>query len=110
MIRATNFVSACARTIWTSSRHPRNECANFSPESFCPHHTVEARFVELRTVDDFLAFDAVRRYALTRESPLPVSREFKLDYLPESEPHDCEWLRCSNFSIRCRGSQPVHEG
>jgi hypothetical protein len=65
-----------------------------------PYHAVEARFVEIGTVDDFLAFDAVRRYAITGEIPYPVDREFVLEYLPDGEPHDCEWLRCSNFSIR----------
>lgn len=68
-----------------------------------PYHTIEARFVELRNIDDFLAFDAARRYALTRDVPSPVSDEFELEHLPESEPHDCEWLRCSNFSIRRLG-------
>lgn len=71
------------------------------------HGTVEARFVELRTVDDFLAFNAARRYALTGDLPSPVSEEFSLEYLPESEPHDCEWLRCGNFSIR-RLTDPAH--
>lgn len=66
-------------------------------------HTVEARFITLESVDDFLAFDTVRRYALTREIPIPVSKQFELEYLPDSERHDCEWLRCSNFSIRRLG-------
>lgn len=65
-----------------------------------PHHTIEARFVELQTIDDFLAFNAARRYALTQDIPGAVGREFELTYLPDSQPHDCEWLRCSNFSIR----------
>jgi hypothetical protein len=67
------------------------------------HHAVEARFVAIENVDDFLAFDAARRYALTQEVPDPVSRQFTLEYLPESEPHDCDWLRCGNFSIRRLG-------
>jgi hypothetical protein len=74
-----------------------------------PHHTVEARFIEIRTVDDFLAFDAARRYALTQDVPPGVSREFDLKHLPETEPHDCEWLRCSNFSISNRGHRSAQE-
>ncbi|CDZ58878.1 Wadjet anti-phage system protein JetA family protein [Neorhizobium galegae] len=72
-----------------------------------PYHTVEARFVALQTIDDFLAFDAARRYALTGEIPGPVASQFELEYLPNGEPHDCEWLRCSNFSIRHLGD-PSH--
>jgi hypothetical protein len=68
-----------------------------------PYHTVEARFIVLQTVDDFLPFNAARRYALTGEIPGPVASQFELEYLPNGEPHDCEWLRCSNFSIRHLG-------
>jgi len=64
------------------------------------NHAVEARFVDIRTVDDFLAFDAARRYALTQEIPISIVKNFALEYLPGTEPHDCEWLRCGNFSIR----------
>lgn len=74
-----------------------------------PYHTLEARFVALASVDDFLAFDAARRYALTGEIPVPVSRQFELTYLPDGEPHDCEWLRCSNFSIRRLGDPSYRE-
>ncbi len=70
-----------------------------------PHHTTEARFIEIQTVDDFLAFDAARRYALTKEVPPLLSREFEFEYLPDSEPHESEWLRCSNFVVRHRGGR-----
>lgn len=68
-----------------------------------PHHTVEARFIELGSIDDFLAFDAARRYALTQESPGMISRDFEFVFLPDGAPHESEWLSCSNFSIRHRG-------
>jgi hypothetical protein len=74
-----------------------------------PYHTTEARFIEIQTVDDFLAFDAVRRYALTNEVPPLLSREFEFEYLPSSEPHESEWLRCSNFVVRRRGDRQ-HKG
>jgi hypothetical protein len=70
-----------------------------------PHHATEARFIEIRDVDDFLAFDAARRYALTKEVPALLSRDFELEHLPDSQPHDSEWLRCSNFVVRHRGSR-----
>lgn len=74
-----------------------------------PNQTVEARFIELGSVDDFLAFDAVRRYALTREAPGLIASDFEFVFLPDSEPHDCEWLRCSNFSIHHRGTQSARK-
>jgi hypothetical protein len=64
--------------------------------------TREARFISLDTVDDFLAFDAARRFALTKEFPAEIARQFELEFAPELPPHDCEWLRCSNFIIRRR--------
>jgi len=66
-------------------------------------HATEARFIELRSVDDFLAFDAARRFALTQDIPPLLFRDFEFEYLPGSEPHDSEWLRCSNFAVRRRG-------
>jgi hypothetical protein len=62
--------------------------------------TREARFMALRTVDDFLAFDAARRFALTNEVPLEIGRYFDLEFAPNLPPHDSEWLRCANFIVR----------
>jgi Family of unknown function (DUF5716) len=64
----------------------------------------EARFMELRTVDEFLAFDTARRYALTGETPREVARSFSLEADPDAPPHDSEWLRCSNFVVRRAGA------
>jgi hypothetical protein len=60
----------------------------------------EARFISLRTVDDFLAFDAARRFALTRDVPAEVARHFEFEFAPDLPPHDSEWLRCANFIVR----------
>ena len=87
------------------------ECISSSPERVRrflervapPHHATEARFIEIRDIDDLLAFDAARRYALTKEVPALLSRDFEFEYLPDAEPHDSEWLRCSNFVVRHRG-------
>jgi Family of unknown function (DUF5716) len=65
--------------------------------------TKEARFMELLTVDEFLAFDAARRYALTGEIPREVARAFSLEPAPHTPPHDSEWLRCTNFVVRRAG-------
>ena len=56
--------------------------------------------MDLQTVDDFLAFDTARRFALTREVPPEIASAFELDFMPEGPPHDSEWLRCSNFVVR----------
>jgi hypothetical protein len=73
--------------------------------------TKEARFISLATVDDFLAFDAARRFALTAEVPTEVARHFDLEFAPDLPPHDSEWLRCTNFIVRrhaTAGSRPKH--
>ena len=66
--------------------------------------TREARFMLLQTVDDFLAFDAARRIALTKELPTEIARQFELEFAPELPPHDSEWLRCANFIIKRRAA------
>jgi Family of unknown function (DUF5716) len=76
-----------------------------------PFGTKEARFMDLETVDDFLAFDTARRFALTREVPPEIASAFELDFMPEGPPHDSEWLRCSNFVVRrsaARRGSAVH--
>jgi Family of unknown function (DUF5716) len=66
--------------------------------------TREARFIVLETVDDFLAFDAARRIALTKEVPAEIARHFDLEFAPDLPPHDSEWLRCANFIVRRHAS------
>ncbi|MFT3940205.1 hypothetical protein [Rhodopseudomonas sp.] len=56
--------------------------------------------MQLGSVDDFLAFDTARRYAVTGEVPPKVAVAFELEALPQGEPHDSEWLRCMNFLVR----------
>ncbi|SFV14830.1 hypothetical protein SAMN05192541_12247 [Bradyrhizobium arachidis] len=68
-----------------------------------PFATKEARFMEIETVDDFLAFDCARRYALTGEVPAQVAAGFDLEPRPDTPPHDSEWLRCANFVVRRSG-------
>jgi hypothetical protein len=67
--------------------------------------------MELRSVDDFLAFDSAQRFAMTRQIPPAIARTFELEFAPDKPPHDSEWLRCSNFIVR-RGAErrgsPAH--
>jgi len=73
---------------------------SFLEKQVPPGGTREARFVSLDTVDDFLAFDAARRFALTKDVPAEIARAFELEGAPDLPPHDSEWLRCANFIIR----------
>lgn len=66
--------------------------------------------MELRTVDEFLAFDTARRYAVTGEVPREVARSFNLEFDPGAPPHDSEWLRCSNFVVRRAGAAHQRTG
>jgi hypothetical protein len=68
-----------------------------------PFGEKEARFMELGTIDDFLAFDTARRYAITGEVPMKVATAFELEALPDGAPHDSEWVRCMNFIVRRSG-------
>jgi hypothetical protein len=65
-----------------------------------PSGTKEARFMELETVDDFLAFDSARRFAMNRQAPPEIARTFELEPAPDLPPHDSKWLRCANFVVR----------
>ena len=69
--------------------------------------TREARFLGIESVDDFLAFDAARRFALTRDVPAEIARYFELEFAPELPPHDSEWLRCANFIVRRQTTSAV---
>jgi Wadjet protein JetA len=82
------------------------EVRRFLERQVPPAGTKEARFMELKSVDDFLAFDTARRFALTREIPPEIAKSFQLEFAPEGPPHDSEWLRCSNFVVR-RSAEPV---
>jgi hypothetical protein len=72
-----------------------------------PGATREARFIALMSVDDFLAFDAARRFALTRDVPAEIARQFELEFAPDTPPHDSDWLRCANFIIRRQATASV---
>jgi hypothetical protein len=79
------------------------EVRRFLERQVPPSGTKEARFMELKTVDDFLAFDTARRFAMTRAVPPEIARTFELEFTPDRPPHDSDWLRCSNFIVRRSG-------
>ena len=64
------------------------EVRRFLERQVPPSGTKEARFMELKTVDDFLAFDTARRFAMTREVPSEIATTFELDFAPDKPPHD----------------------
>lgn len=63
----------------------------------------EARNIEIATVDEFLAFEAARRYALTKDIPGELGGEFILEYRNDGIRHESDWLDCANFVIARRG-------
>jgi hypothetical protein len=60
----------------------------------------EARFMQIETIDDFLAFEMARRFAMSREVPPEIAKTFELEFAPDMPPHESEWLRCPNFIVR----------
>lgn len=76
------------------------EVRKFLEKQVPPAGTKEARFIPLETVDDFLAFDAARRFALAKEVPPEIARYFELEFAPDMPPHDSDWLRCGNFIVK----------
>jgi hypothetical protein len=76
------------------------EVRRFLERQVPPAGTKEARFMDLKSVDDFLAFETARRFAMIREIPPEIARTFELEFAPDKPPHDSEWLRCSNFIVR----------
>mgnify|MGYP001806016690 CR=1 FL=1 len=57
----------------------------------------EARLLPLETVEDFLAFEHLRRYR--HAPPAPVQARYRLAPCPIGLVRDDEWLRCENFLI-----------
>jgi hypothetical protein len=62
--------------------------------------TIEAADVEIGDIDEFLAFDAARRIAVSGDLPPEFDGQFALELLDGTPPHDGDWVRCSNFVVR----------
>lgn len=63
-----------------------------------PGEQAEARHLALRTVQDFLAFEQLRRYR--HVAPKIFSRHFAIERCPKNSWRDDDWLRCENFIVR----------
>lgn len=63
-----------------------------------PGSSGEARFLPIDTVEDFLAFEQLRRF---RHAPPPTFTEhFEFAPCPQDRWRDDDWLKCENFIIR----------
>jgi hypothetical protein len=63
-----------------------------------PGSTGEARFLHIETIEDFLAFDHLRR--LRRDPPATLRQHFDIDPCPGDAWRDDDWVNCENFIIR----------
>ncbi|NIA70984.1 hypothetical protein HBA54_20500 [Pelagibius litoralis] len=79
---------------------PPERLLRFLSRMVPPDVTVESRYMRLETVDDFLAFDALRRIANRKRAPASIAREFVLWPAGDGERHDCDWIECGNFLVR----------
>jgi len=69
-----------------------------------PARETSARQMEITSVDDFLAFDALRHWAWTSELPPAIASAYEVTTIG-GPPHDSDWLRCGNFIIRRFGHE-----
>ncbi|MDO9428671.1 MAG: DUF5716 family protein [Methylobacterium sp.] len=86
------------------------EVRAFLRRKVLPFQTQEARFIKIEDVDEFLAFYALRRYALSRAVPPEIAASFDVEANPVSDVHDCEWLRCPNFVVHHSRPEPCDAG
>jgi len=59
----------------------------------------EAKFMRISDIDEYIAFDAIRRLCRTGKVPPLLAAEFEFEELEGAE-HDSEWIRCGNFLVR----------
>jgi hypothetical protein len=60
-------------------------------------HTGEARYLAIETVEDFLAFEHLRR--LRRAPTAALTEHFELADCPDEAWRDDEWISCENFLV-----------
>ena len=63
-----------------------------------PHGTGEARWLAIDTIEDFLAFEQLRRFR--HAPPGEFAQHFEVLPCQEARWRDDDWLRCENFLIR----------
>jgi hypothetical protein len=67
-----------------------------------PGHTSEARWLSIKGVEDFLAFEQLRRF---RHAPPPeFAQHYEVLSCPEGNWREDEWIRCRNFLIRSKAT------
>jgi hypothetical protein len=66
-----------------------------------PGAMAEARFLTIETIDDFLAFEHLRR--LRHAPPAALEHLFAFEQPPDASPRNDAWIRCENFLIRRSG-------
>lgn len=72
-----------------------------------PGHTGEARWLSIGGVEDFLAFEQLRRF---RHAPPPeFARHYEILPYPEGGWREDEWIRCRNFLIRSKSAGTAAE-
>jgi hypothetical protein len=77
--------------------------ARFLDARIAPGATVEARFLTIETIDDFLAFEHLRR--LRHTPPAAWGYRFTFEPSTDGSRRDDGWIACENFLIR--RSEPV---
>ncbi|PCI41885.1 MAG: hypothetical protein COB46_02080 [Rhodospirillaceae bacterium] len=65
-----------------------------------PHSTVEAKYLHIKDLHDFLAFEKVRKWRF--QMPEKVMPHFEILDLPSSseEQRNDDWIRCTNFLVK----------
>jgi hypothetical protein len=97
------------REAYADRVNPKPEAVRrFLEKQVPPFGRTEARWIKIDSVDDFIAFDAVRR-ALHAGNPA-ITEHFALTPLgPDAAPHDSDWITCENFEIRRLGDDVAPE-
>jgi hypothetical protein len=70
----------------------------FLESRILPDASGEARWLRIETVEDFLAFEQLRRFR--HKLPPAMAEQFEFLPCPEAQWRDDEWLKCRNFLIR----------
>ncbi len=70
-----------------------------------PGHTGEARWLSIECVEDFLAFEQLRRF---RHAPPPeFAQHYEVLSCPEDYWREDEWIHCRNFLVRSKAAGPA---
>lgn len=65
-----------------------------------PGHTGEARWLSIEGVEDFLAFEQLRRFR--HAPPRDFAERYEILPCPDGHWREDEWIRCRNFRVRAK--------